>query len=206
MKYIVLLFFIVYFFLPVLAQPEIANQLQKRYEIQNGFKSIVKIKLDVPGIVAPEKTIEIYGENGKQMKIKGDGLILLPKRGFVKQFSELLTIPVHWILLENYEDFVIYKLVSLDSKSDWVTADIKIYIPDPRIDEMTLTTRESGVFFIKHFYDSGKYPIRSEINFVTDKLSIPLKFMGKSDFSEVKDSTGRVNGNVFLEFTNFELF
>lgn len=206
MKHIAVLFITVYFSMPLLAQPEIAYQLQKRYEIENGFKSVVKIKLEIPGIVAPEKTIEIYGENGKQLKIKGEGLILLPKKGFVKQFSELLTVPVHWILMEKTEDHEIYKLVSLEPKSDWVTADINIYLPDVRIDEMILTTRDSGVFDVKHFYEDGEYPSRSEISFTTEKFSLPLKFMGKSDFPEVKDSTGKVNGIILLEFTEFELF
>ncbi len=206
MKLIAVLLISVYFSLPLMAQPEIAQQLQKRYEIENGFKSVVKIKLEIPGIVAPEKTIEIIGENGKQIKIKGEGLILLPKKGFVKQFSELLTIPVHWILMEKHEDHEIYKLVSLEPKSEWITADINIYLPDARIDEMTINTRNSGAFNVKHFYNDGKYPSRSEISFTTEKFSLPLKFMGKTDVPELKDSGEKINGIVYLEYTAFEVF
>jgi hypothetical protein len=188
------------------AQPAIAKELIKRYEIKKGFKAVVDITIDVPGIIAPPKTIEIYSEKGKAPKIKGEGLILLPKKGFVEQFSDLLTIPVHWIFIENKADFQFYKLVSLDPKSDWVTADIKIYTKDLRIDEINLTTRESGVFQINHYYEKGKYPVRTEISFVTDKFSIPLKFLGKSDNTEPKTTDGKVKGKVILVFTKFEIF
>ncbi len=187
-------------------QPDIAHVLQERYEIKNGFRAEVTIKLDVPGIVVPDKSVEIYAENNKPIKIKGEGLVLLPKKGFVRQFSSLFSAPVHWIQMERYEDYEIYKLVSLDPKSDWVTADIKIFMIDPRIDEMTITTRDAGVFTVNHFYDDGKYPSRSEINFTTEKLTLPLKFMGKSDFQEIKDTTSIVTGKIFLEFMQFEIF
>ncbi|MFZ4548444.1 MAG: hypothetical protein ACOYN4_13445, partial [Bacteroidales bacterium] len=103
-------------------------------------------------------------------------------------------------------NFQFYKLVSLDPKSDWVTADIKIYTLDLRIEEINLTTRESGVFLINHFYGKGKYPVRTEISFVTDKFSIPLKFMGKADVSKAKETDGKVKGKIILSFTKLEVF
>jgi hypothetical protein len=186
-------------------QPEIVNLLKERYLIKNGFKTTVNIRLDVPGITAPEKTIEIIAENNKPMKIKGEGLVLLPKKGFVRQFTSLLNEPVHWIQIDKDNEYETWKLVSLNPKSDWVTADIKIYMPDARIDEMTVTTRDAGDYFIKYFYESANYPVRSEIEFSTDKFSIPLKFMGKSDIQEVGGPGETVKGKVYLEFSDFEL-
>ena len=188
------------------AQPVYLKQLRERYEIRNGFKSKVNIQIDVPGIIAPTKTIEIYAEKGKKPKIKGDGLVLLPKKGFTEQFSDILTIPVHWIFLESNGDYESYKLVSLDPKSDWVTADVKLQISDPRIEEINLTTRETGEFFVKHLYENGNYPVKSEISFITDRFNIPLKFMGKSDFADVKDSNDKVSGKIILDFEDFEVF
>jgi hypothetical protein len=206
MKYLILLVLSISFGAYASAQPLLAKQLMARYEIKNGFKAVVTITIDVPGITAPPKTIEIYSQKGKTPRIKGEGLILLPKKGFVEQFSDILSIPVHWILLESKENYQFYKLVSLDPKSDWVTADIKIYTKDLRIDEINLTTRESGVFLIHHFYSKGKYPERTEINFTTDKFSIPLKFMGKSDVNDAKETDGKVKGKITLLFTKFEIF
>jgi hypothetical protein len=206
MKYLILSLFFISLGVSSSAQPELAKKLMNRYEIKNGFKAVVDITIDVPGIIAPPKTIEIYSVKGKAPKIKGAGLILLPKKGFVEQFSDLLSIPVHWIYMEDKGNYQFYKLVSLDPKSDWVTADIKIYTKDLRIEEINLTTRESGVFLINHFYGKGKYPDRTEISFVTDKFSIPLKFMGKADVTEVKTTDGKVKGKIILVFTKFEVF
>jgi hypothetical protein len=188
------------------AQPEYFDQLVERYRIKNGFQSTINIDIDVPGIVAPLKTVSIYAENGKKPKIKGEGLVLLPKKGFVGQFSEILEIPVHWIFLDTKNGFDNYKLVSLDPKSDWVTADLKLLTSDPRIDELNITTRKAGEFLIKHSYKNGNYPVKSEISFETDRMNIPLKFMGKSDFSDVKDSANLVSGKIILEFIEFEVF
>lgn len=206
MRYASIVIIISLFAVSVKAQPVYLKQLQDRYLIQNGFKTNVNIQIDVPGIVAPPKTISIYAENGKSPKIKGDGLILLPKKGFVMQFSELLTIPVHWIYIDSKGDFDYYKLVSLDQKSDWVTADIRIKVSEYRIEELNLATRETGEFLISHSYEKGNYPVRLEISFVTDRFNIPLKFMGKSDFSDVKDTNGKVSGKITLDFEDFEVF
>jgi hypothetical protein len=188
------------------AQPEYLDQLVERYHIENGFKTVVTINIDVPGIVAPPKTVSIFLENGKKPKIKGKGLVLLPKKGFVAQFSEILEIPSHWIFLETKDGFDFYKLVSLEPKSDWVTADVKLLISEPRIEELKITTRKAGEFYISHDYMQMNYPVKSEINFETDRLNIPLKFMGKSDFSSIKDSTGKVSGKIILEFEEIDFF
>ena len=206
MKYIGIVIIISFFAGSINAQPTYLKQLKDRYQILNGFKTTVNILIDVPGIVAPQKTISIYAENGKAPKINGEGLILLPKKGFVMQFTELLTIPVHWIYIDSKGDFDYYKLVSLDPKSDWVTADIKIKVSEHRIEEINLATRDAGGFLISHSYENGNYPARSEISFETDRFNIPLKFMGKSDLSGVKDTNGKVSGKVTLIFTDFEIF
>jgi len=206
MKYTIIVIIISLFAGSVKAQPIYLKQLQDRYFIQNGFKTTVNIQIEVPGIVAPQKTISIYAVNGKAPKIKGEGLILLPKKGFVMQFTELLSIPVHWIYMDSKGDYDYYKLVSLDPKSDWVTSDIKIKVSEFRIEEINLATRNTGGFLISHSYEKGNYPVRSEISFETDRFNIPLKFMGKSDFSGVKDTNGKVSGKVILDFTDFETF
>lgn len=187
-------------------RPEIADRLIMRYEIKNGFAASVKISVDVPGITAPDKIVEITAQNGKQPKIKGEGIILMPKKGFIREFSDILSYPVHWILMDKTEDFEIYKLVSLEPKSDWITADIKVNTKDPRIDEMTITSRDAGVFDIKHSYTEGSFPSRTTISFMTEKFSLPLKFMGKSELKEMKDSTGIIQGKIILDFLKFELF
>ena len=206
MKVIILFFLGLFINIPTPAQTDLAEQLSERYMIKKGFEAVVNIRIDIPGITAPPKTIQVYYEKGKSPKIKGAGLILLPKKGFVEQFTELLTVPVQWIPLETHGEFQTFKLVSLTPSCDWITADLKVNMTERRIEEVNLTTRESGSFLIKYFYGKGNYPERSEISFSTDKFSIPLKFLGKSDFSTIKDPKGKVQGKIILEFSRFVVF
>ncbi|MCX6303760.1 MAG: hypothetical protein NT040_02220 [Bacteroidetes bacterium] len=206
MKYLLLLILGLYMRIPAPAQQDLAEQLRDRYAIKNGFEATITIRIEVPGITAPLKTIEVNYKKGKSPKIKGAGLILLPKKGFVDQFSELLTPRVQWIHLETGGDFQSFKLVELDPSSDWITADIKVNMKELRIEDVDLATRESGSFQIHHVYGSGKYPDRSEISFDTDKFSIPLKILGKSDSSAKKSSTGKVKGKIIVEFIRLNVF
>ena len=187
------------------AQSEIADNLKKKYAIKKGFETLVNISIDVPGLTIPSKDICVVYEKGKKPLIKGKGILLLPKKGFLNQFSELLEVQAHWILLEEKGGSISYKLVSLDPKSDWVTADLKISKENIRIDEINLTTKESGVYLIKHSYGKSIFPTTTEISFLTNKFNIPLKFLGKSNIKNVKDKDGKVKGKILLKFTNFRM-
>lgn len=205
MKHFILIFFFLFQCFGVNAQTELADNLKKKYTINRGFETMVNISIDVPGLTIPPKDISVFYEKGKKPQIKGKGILLLPKKGFLNQFSDLLNVPAHWILLEEKGDIGFYKLVSLDPKSDWVTADLKISKSNLRIDEINLTTKESGVYLIKHSYGKGVFPTATEISFLTNRFNIPLKFLGKSNIKNIKDKDGKVKGKIFLRFTNFRV-
>lgn len=185
------------------AQTELIGKLKERYDIKNGYQTMVNISIDVPGLTVPPKDVSIKYEKGKKVLIKGKGILLIPKKGLTNQFSELLSIQAHWIFLSENGGFVNYKLVSMNPKSDWVTADIKILKEQSRIDEINLITKDSGEYLIKHSYTSGNYPSTTEISFWTSRLNIPLKFLGKSSLNKVKDKDGKIKGKIFLKFSSF---
>ena len=191
--------------LDVKSQTELADNLKKKYTINRGFETMVNISIDVPGLTIPPKDISVIYEKGKKSQIKGKGILLLPKKGFLNQIPELLEVQAHWIFLEEKGGSMSYKLVSLDPKSDWVTADLKISKANLHIDEINLTTKESGVYLIKHSYGKGVFPMATEIIFLTNKFNVPLKFLGKSNIKNVKDKDGKVKGKIVLKFTNFKM-
>ncbi len=205
MRYFILIILFIFNGLCLKAQTELADNLKKKYTINRGFETMVNISIDVPGLTIPPKDISVVYEKGKKPQIKGKGILLLPKKGFLNQFSELLEVQAHWILLEEKGSSMSYKLVSLDPKSDWVTADLKISKANLRIDEINLTTKESGVYLIKHSYGKGVYPTATEISFLTNKFNVPLKFLGKSNIKSIKDKDGKVKGKIVLKFTNFKM-
>lgn len=189
-----------------LAQPPVLDALKERYALPNGFAATVTVSLDVPGITAPDKTIEIQSKNGKGLKVKGEGLILLPKKGLIRQFNDLLNGQVHWIETGANPNYFEYKLVSLDNKSDWVTADVQINKADPRIDQVVLTTRDAGIFTLDHSYSGERYPAETEVAFETSKFSVPLKFLGKTDRESGLDSTELVTGKIVIHFDTMTIY
>jgi hypothetical protein len=205
MKQLLLFLWLVMSCFGVKAQSELADNLKKKYSINRGFETRVTISIDVPGLTIPPKDISVFYEKGKKPQIKGKGILLLPKKGFLNQFSEVLNVEAHWILLEEKGDILRYKLVSLDPKSDWVTADLKISKSNLHIDEINLTTKEAGVFLIKHTYGKAIFPTATEISFLTNKFNIPLKFLGKSSIKNIKDKEGKVKGKIVLRFSDFRM-
>jgi hypothetical protein len=205
MRYFILIILFIFNGFCLKAQTELADILKKKYDIKKGFETMVNISIDIPGLTIPPKDISVVYEKGKKPQIKGKGILLLPKKGFLNQFSELLEVQAHWILLEEKGGSMSYKLVSLDPKSDWVTADLKISKANLRIDEINLTTKESGVYLIKHSYGKENFPTATEISFLTNKFNVPLKFLGKSNIKNVKDKDGKVKGKIVLKFTNFKM-
>jgi hypothetical protein len=205
MKHFILIFLFLFQCFGVKAQTEIADNLKKKYTLNRGFESMINISIDVPGLIIPPKDVSVIYEKGKKPQIKGKGILLLPKKGFFNQFSDLLEVQAHWILLEEKEDLLLYKLVSLDPKSDWVIADLKISKASLHIDEINITTKESGVYLIKHSYGKGVFPTATEISFLTNKFNMPLKFLGKSNIKNIKDKGGKVKGKIVLKFTNFRI-
>jgi hypothetical protein len=188
----------------VTAQTEIIEKLKNRYDLKNGYQTRVNLSVNVTGLTIPDKELFVKHEKGKKPQIKGKGILLIPKKGFLNQFSDLLTIAAHWILLSENQGFITYKLVSLDPKSDWITADVKIFKTQNRIDEINLTTKESGEYHLKHTYTNQKFPSSTEILFWTNKLNIPLKFLGKTNLKSVKDKDGKVKGQIVLKFYDFQ--
>ena len=206
MRQLLLIFLLLPMRLLAQTQPEISQQLRSRYAVKNGIDATVTIHIEIPGITAPGKTVEVHIENGKAPKIKGAGLIIIPKKGLIDNFSSLLSGKVQWIETGSPGDYRIFKVVSLDPGSDWITADLTVNMKEIRIDETELVTRESGTFLMHHFYGTGNYPDRTEITFSTDKFSIPLKFLGKPAPSAGEASGGKVKGKVTLEFISLRVF
>jgi hypothetical protein len=112
----------------------------------------VFIELDVEGIVIPPKTINLRFMNGEP-KISGEGIAMLPKKGIVNQFNELLQEDFQAIYLSNRGNKRVYKLVSLDDRSDWITADVMFDERSLLVSEATINTRKFGSFKVVNSYD-----------------------------------------------------
>lgn len=184
--------------------PDVLKRVLQADTSYNKLTCKLNIKLDVPGLNMPDKEIYLELEKGKKPKIKSKGLILIPKKGLVGQYRDMLNLPSQAILIESKGDTTVYKVVSLDNKSDWVTIDFKVTETDAKVHSQIVSTRKNGVYEITHFYEKSQpvFPVNSIIEFEAMPVKLPLKFIGKSsDSGQLFKGDGPVSGKVYLHYS-----
>ena len=189
--------------LGVFAQEDaLLTAVKKAYQ-NNGVQCSVAVHIEVPGLKMPDKNIFVKFRPNEKPVVKGDGMMLIPKKGLIGQFNEVLDAKSQIIFLGNDADTAIYKVVSLDPESDWVTADLRICRSNKRIYFMDIFTKEYGSFQVRHRYKSQMLPTQSVISFEAEALKLPLKFMGRGDAEDIPtDANGKVKGRVILRYSD----
>ena len=100
------------------------STLIDEYNRDPEFKCEINVDIDLEGMQIPKKTITVDFTKGEKPIVQGKGIALLPKKGMINQFKELFSTSMQPILMGVEGNNFTYKLVSLDEKSKWVTADI----------------------------------------------------------------------------------
>lgn len=202
MKYLVITFVGLLISASWMTTNPLMESVRSYYDIGNGLQCSTKVEIDIPGMTFPEKNIFIEMIPGKKTKVKGSGIIFLPKKGLINQFDELLGEETHVIDMGAKGDYSILKLVAIDSKSDWVTADLHILTGKNRIEKMVIQSRESGEYTIKHEYEKYKYPQKSIITFQTEQFKLPMQLMSRAKKNGEKPE-GPVTGIITLTFSDY---
>ena len=184
------------------SQDEHISALIGQYGQGSSLKCEILVQVDVEGMKIPDKRIYVEFEKDEKPLVKGEGLSLLPKKGTVDQFRQLLSSPMQAIFLSRKGGNMIYKLVALDPESDWITADIIFDEKRHLIYESTISTRKFGTFHASHSYEGHIYPARSVVTFDVKRFRLPLKFIGR-DHSAADKGSGdeNVRGKVTMEYT-----
>lgn len=177
------------------------EQLRLRYNDSPDLKCDILIEVDVAGMSIPDKKVYVEFLGDQKPKVKGEGLSLLPKKGTVDQFRKLLNSPMQAIFLSKRGNNLVYKLVSLDTESDWITADMVFDEQSYLIYESVVNTRKFGTFTSKHHYTDQIYPSRSEVIFELKKFKLPLKFIGSERTTPYPEADENVKGKITLTYT-----
>jgi hypothetical protein len=179
------------------------NALVEQYTKKPELKSEILVHIDIEGMHIPDKKIYVDFRKDKKPKVKGEGLALLPKKGTVDQFNKLLSSSFQAIYLSKNGNNLEYKLVSLDPKSDWITADIIFDENTYLIYTSNISTRKFGSFETEHSYNGNIYPSRSIITFDIKKFKIPLRFIGREQeiTSSIPQKDKNVQGKITLTYT-----
>ena len=181
------------------------SRLIEKYSQDPEFKCEINVGVDVAGMQIPDKTILVDFKQGEKPKVKGKGIVLLPKKGMINQFKELFTAPMQAILMGEDGDELKYKLVCLDEKSKWVTADVTFDKSSLQISKSIINTRKQGSLTAVHSYTDSKYPTKSIITFEVRKFKIPLRFIGRADnISDIPEKDEVVLGKITLLYKYLE--
>lgn len=170
-----------------------------QYEVNSPLKCEILVEVDVQGVHIPNKTVFVDFSNEKKPIIKGDGLTLLPKKGTINQLKDMFSTPLQAIFLSKIKNNYVYKLVSLDEKSDWITADIQFDSDSKLIYETTINTRKYGSFYTINSYENEIYPSKSIVIFDVKKFELPLKFIGRKQANKSLEATNEATkGKITL--------
>ena len=177
-------------------------ELKEKYDKDSEVKCQIRIRIDIDGLTIPEKEVYVEFARDQKVVVRGKGLSLLPKRGTIEQFRNLLSTPMQAIFLSKKGSYRVYKLVALDPSSDWITADIVFDPEEKLIYESVVNTRKHGTFTTLNQYDGKDYPSRTEVTFEVKKFKLPLKFIGSEQTAEtLSGMNDDVIGRVILEYT-----
>ena len=178
------------------------EKLRSHYEWEGSLSCEILVKIDIEGMVIPEKQVKVEFIEGQDPKIEGKGLSLLPKKGTLEQFKNLLETPLQAIFLGRRGKNSVYKLVSLDPESDWITADIEFDQDTYRIHKADVNTRKNGTFQTVHRYGNSRFPQETEIRFEVKEFKLPLKFIGgEQTIENWGKEAGNKKGTVTLVYT-----
>ena len=184
--------------------PEVLKEVLRSDTVYQSISCRIDIELDVPGFEMPEKEIELTLEKGKKPRIESKGITILPKHGIIGQYREFLELDCQAIPISENGDTIVYKLVSLDRKSDWTTVDMVVTQSDAKVHSMLISTRKNGEYQVRHTYgpENDLFPELTEISFEAVPLKLPLKFMGKQEgIYAVSDHEGPVTGKILLRYS-----
>ncbi len=185
---------------------ELPEILQKVLRADTAYQSVsckIDIELDVPGLSMPRKEVEFRLEKGKEPEIRGKGITILPRHGILGQYHDFLELDCQVIPIRENGDTIVYKVVSLDKRSDWVTVDLAVTRSETKIHWMLISTRKYGEYLVRHFYgpESEFFPEKSEIGFEAVPLKLPLKFLGRQEGVDfLADKREPVTGKVVLRY------
>lgn len=178
------------------------EQLRLQYNESVNLTCELLIHVEVEGVHIPDKKVIVEFIEGQKPRVKGEGLSLLPKKGLADQFRKLLNSNMQTIFLSKRGHNLVYKLVSLDDNSDWVTADLVFDEDSYLIYESVVNTRKYGTFRSVHSYSDKIYPARSEVSFDVKKFKLPLKFIGSEQSgNSFPEKDENIPGKITLSYT-----
>ena len=191
----------------------IIDSVRYRLEKINDYQADIEIEVDVDFIQMPVKHARIYYKKPDKVKFESDEFIMLPKRGFDKQVTDILDEPFSAINigreLLNGRPHDVIRIVPLGKRPEVVLATWWIDSENFLISRNESTLKKEGNFTVDFIYGEPGISLPTEMIFTIEieKLSIPLKFIGKSEGLDIDREKMKENntGKVFIRFDHYRI-
>ena len=191
----------------------IIDSLKTRVFSVHDYQVDIEIEVDVDFINMPVKHATMFYKQPDKIKFKSDEFIMLPKKGFDNQFQKILNEPYNAIYtgtedISGKTQYVI-KIIPMGKKPEIILATWWIDPDTYLITRTESNTRDQGTFVIDFKYDEPgiELPTEMTVSFEIEKISIPLKFIGKTAGMEIDKSKmdGKQTGRVYIRFSNYRI-
>jgi hypothetical protein len=192
---------------------QILGKLKERYASIKSYSVNIEITVDVDFIKMPVKHAQLFYKQPDKISFKSSDFIMVPKRGFQNAVSELLGSP--YIAMNtgiekigNRDQYVI-KIIPSGKKSDIILATWWIDVERGILTRTESNTRDQGTFTVdlKYYNASDLLPYAIIISFEIEGLSLPLKFIGKSNGMTIdkQKMNGKQTGRVIIRFSGYQV-
>ena len=165
----------------------ILGKLKQKTASIKSYTATIEIRVDVDFIKMPVKHALLFFKEPDKIRFKSSDFIMLPKRGFHNMVSKMLNGPYLAIsmgkeMIGNRKQDVI-KIIPSDKKSDVILATWWIDCESGNLTRTESNTRDQGTFVVDMKYHAlpDVLPAEITIRFEIEGMSIPLRFIGKSN-------------------------
>ncbi|HSG67634.1 MAG TPA: hypothetical protein VK994_02930 [Bacteroidales bacterium] len=217
-KLTILLYAILLYCTPALNAQEgkpysIIDSVRYKLDLIHDYQADIEIEVDVEFINMPVKHARIFYKKPDKVKFESDEFLMLPRRGFDKQVTDILDEPFSAIYLGietlNGKPHHVVRIVPLGKKPEVILATWWIDTASFQIARNESNLRKDGSFTVDFMYEDPGIilPTKMTFSIEIEKFSIPLKFIGKSQGMEIDKSRMKEDsqGKVYIRFSNYRI-
>jgi len=186
-------------------------RIKNRMDAIVQFSADLQLDLEAPFINMPTKLASMHYKKGKDTKFSSTDFVVLPKRGLDFAFSELFEHPFITVTrgmeIKNDKEVKVVNVIPTDDRSDMAVATLYLDVKNERIAGSEITTKKNGTYKLIMEYENKQsiLPSYVEVFFATEKLKIPLNFMGSDTRIDRKTmrNMDTKTGKVILQISNY---
>lgn len=177
------------------------------------YQAGIEVTVDVDFINMPVKHATILYKRPDKVKFISDDFLMLPKRGLGKRMTEILEEPYTAIYLGtdtlNKTQQHVIRIVPLSRKPEVIMATWWVNTKSYQVEKNESNLKKGGNITIHFSYDDKQDILPQEMVFYfeVERISIPLKFIGKAQGIETDklNAEGSTQGRVYIRFTGYRI-